>query len=192
MTVKSHQKTLHRQIGCQFQGKRQIPHAATNQDKRNGSDTTCELRAKEAPEHIKENWPGSAWIVEVITSTLTSKGTRTNRCLYFITTLHIKPQAMLRLIRLRWSIENELHWARDVQLGEDAHRYSERNGVQVLGLLRNLALNLLRTNGFRSIREGRIAVSHDIQSTTRLYRGLRGAGGMIRLSVGPGMATLWL
>jgi hypothetical protein len=40
------------------------------------------------------------------------------------------------------------------ELGEDVHRYSERYGVQVLALL--------RTNGFRSIREGQIAVSHDI------------------------------
>jgi len=32
----------------------------------------------------------------------------------------------------------------------------------VLALLRTLALNLMRTNGFRSIREGQIAVSHDI------------------------------
>lgn len=32
----------------------------------------------------------------------------------------------------------------------------------MLALLRTLALNLLRTKGFRSIREGQIAVSHDL------------------------------
>ena len=31
------------------------------------------------------------------------------------------PDALLRLIRQRWSIQNEWHWARDAQLGEDAH-----------------------------------------------------------------------
>ncbi|WP_259721762.1 hypothetical protein [Synechococcus sp. CS-1328] len=67
MTVKSNQKTLYRQIGSQFEGKREIPFSATNQEKRHGRDTTWKLRAKEAPEHIKLNWPGSAWIVEVIT-----------------------------------------------------------------------------------------------------------------------------
>jgi len=34
--------------------------------------------------------------------------------------------------------------------------------VQVLALLRTLALNLLRCNGFRSIRAGLMAVAHDI------------------------------
>jgi hypothetical protein len=34
--------------------------------------------------------------------------------------------------------------------------------VQVLALLRTLALNLLRCHGFRSIRAGLMAVAHDI------------------------------
>jgi hypothetical protein len=76
LTVKSNQKTLYRQIGCQFQGKRHIPFTATDHEKHHGRDTVWELQAKEAPEHIKANWPGSAWIVEVITDTLTRKGKR--------------------------------------------------------------------------------------------------------------------
>jgi len=82
---------------------------------------------------------------------------------YFITTLRTSPKGLLRLVRQRWAIENQWHWPRDTQLGEDAHRYSQRNGVQVLALLRTLALNLLRCNGFRSIRAGLMVVAHDIR-----------------------------
>jgi hypothetical protein len=78
LTVKSNQKTLYRQIGCQFQGKRQIPFTATDQEEKHGRDTTWELKAREAPEHIKANWPGSAWIVEVITDTLTARASATS------------------------------------------------------------------------------------------------------------------
>ena len=35
------------------------------------------------------------------------------------------------LIRQRWSIENEWHWARDAQLGEDAHRNTYCTGVLI-------------------------------------------------------------
>jgi len=80
----------------------------------------------------------------------------------FITNLRTSPKALLLLVRQCWAIENEWHWARDLRLSEDAHRYNERNGVQVLALHRTQALNLLRSNGFGSIREGAIAVSHDI------------------------------
>ncbi|MDM7952696.1 MAG: hypothetical protein QUV07_05715 [Cyanobium sp. CZS 25K] len=39
---------------------------------------------------------------------------------------------MLQNLRDRWSIENSWHRVRDTQLRESAHRYRERNGVQVL------------------------------------------------------------
>ncbi|MFN9658824.1 MAG: transposase, partial [Cyanobacteriota bacterium] len=47
----------------------------------------------------------------------------------FLTSLRTSPDALLRLIRQRWSIENKWHWARDAQLGEDAHRYTNRTGA---------------------------------------------------------------
>ena len=59
LTGKVNQKSPHRQIGSQFQGKPQIPHATMDQEKRHGRDTTWILRAWEAPEHIKENWLGT-------------------------------------------------------------------------------------------------------------------------------------
>ena len=162
LTVKSNQKTLHRQISRQFEGKRKIPFTATDQEKRHGRDTTWKLRAKEAPQHIKTNWPGSAWIVEVITDTLTRKGQRKIRRHLFLTSLRASPEALLRLIRQRWSIENEWHWARDAQLGEDAHRYANRIGAPVFAFLRTIVMNLLRRGGYRSIRQGLRELAYDI------------------------------
>jgi len=63
----------------------------------------------------------------------------------------------------RWSIENEWHWARDTQLGEDAHRYANRNGAPVFSLLRTVVMILLRRGGYRSIRRALRALSHDIK-----------------------------
>ena len=168
LTVKSNQKTLYRQIGCQFQGKRHIPFTATDHEKRHGRDTVWELRAREAPEHIRANWPGSAWIVEVITDTLTRKGKRNVRRHLFLTSVRTTPEALLRLIRQRWSIENEWHWARDAQLGEDAHRYANRTGAPVFALLRTIVMNLLRRGGYRSIRQGLRELAYDIQGMLAL------------------------
>jgi predicted transposase YbfD/YdcC len=168
LTVKSNQKTLYRQIGCQFQGKRHIPFTATDHEKRHGRDTVWELQAKEAPEHIKANWPGSAWIVEVITDTLTRKGKRSVRRHLFLTSVRTTPEALLRLIRQRWSIENEWHWARDAQLGEDAHRYANRIGAPVFAFLRTIVMNLLRRGGYRSIRQGLRELAYDIKGMLAL------------------------
>jgi predicted transposase YbfD/YdcC len=79
-------------------------------------------------------------IVEVITSSTTLKGKRDIACHRFITSLRTTPDALLRLIRQRWSIENEWHWVRDTQLGEDAHRYANRTGVGVFSFLRTVVM----------------------------------------------------
>ena len=49
------------------------------EEKRHGRDTRWVLRAKEAPDHIKQAWPGSAWIVELITTTIKRNGKPTVR-----------------------------------------------------------------------------------------------------------------
>jgi len=161
LTVKSNQRTLYRQIQRQFQGKRHIPFTASDHEKRHGRNTLWELSAKEAPEHIKADWPGSGWIVELLAS-----GSRDGKPFkarhLFITSLRTTPKALLRLIRERWSIES-WHWIRDTQLHEDKHRY-RGNGAGVLATLRTAALNLLRLAGFDSIRVGLHAVMHDIRA----------------------------
>ncbi len=106
--------------------------------------------------------------MEVITDTLTRKGKRNVRRHLFLTSLRTTPQALLRLIRQRWSIENEWHWARDVQLGEDSHRYANRIGAPVFAFLRTIVMNPLRRAGYRSIRQGLRELAYDIKGILAL------------------------
>ncbi|MEB3353261.1 MAG: ISAs1 family transposase [Cyanobacteriota bacterium] len=159
MTVKANQKTLYRQISSQFQGTRRIPFLAMDHEVGHGREITWTLRAKEAPEHIRSAWSGTSWIVEVVTEG-TREGKPFRATHLFLTSLRTTPEAMLQLVRDRWSIEC-WHWIRDTQLHEDAHRY-QGNGAGVLASLRTAALNLLRLAGFPSIRAGMQAVMHDI------------------------------
>ena len=165
--VKGNQKTLHRQIRSQIQGKRHIHFVAIDHEKRHGRDTLWELSAKEAPEHIKANWPGCSWIVEIVTTTTRSGSTTTRRPL-FQTSIRTTPDALLRLIRQRWSIENEWHWARDAQLGEDAHRYANCTDAPVFSFLRTAVMNLLRRDGYSSIRQGLRVLAYDMKGMLAL------------------------
>lgn len=54
-----------RQIVLQFQGKRHIPFTATDHEISHGRYIFWSLQAKEAPDHIKEGWSGTSWIVEL-------------------------------------------------------------------------------------------------------------------------------
>ena len=162
LTVKNNQRRLYQQIVSQFRGSRHFPVVISDCEAGHGRQVRWTLRARNATDTIRQRWAGASWIIELVSTGL--RGSKPFRQVhYFLTTLRTSPKALLRLVRQRWAIENQWHWPRDTQLGEDAHHYSHRNGVQVLALLRTLALNLLRCNGFRSIRAGLMAVAHDIR-----------------------------
>jgi hypothetical protein len=53
----------------------------------------------------------------------------------------------LELVRGHWRIENQLHYVRDVTVGEDACRVRSGSAPQVLAALRNCVVALLRQEG---------------------------------------------
>lgn len=146
---------------------RKAPFQFSQRERKRGRDLTWTLRGMPAPDWVVENWPGSATILAV-----RCKGTRDGKAVdetrHYVTSLRTSAKALLQHVRDRWSIENCWHWPRDTQLGEDAHRYRETNGVQILATLRSLAMNALRLDGYWSITEGLAALAHDIRGLLAL------------------------
>ena len=134
-----------------------------------GRNIAWTLRAKQAPEHIRDAWIGTSWIVEMTTDGV-REGKPFRATHLFLTSLRTTPEALLRLVRDRWSIEC-WPWIRDTQLHEDAHRY-RGNGAGAMGTLRTAAMNLLRLAGFQSIRAGMQAVMHDMTALLAMVRRL--------------------
>lgn len=70
----------------------------------------------------------------------------TDETVYALTSLtpeQARPRDLLRLWQAHWSIENRLHWVRDVVFGEDASTTRTAHAPQALAALRNLAISLL-------------------------------------------------
>jgi len=61
------------------------------------------------------------------------------------------PHTLLTLTRGHWSIENRLHWVRDVTFDEDRCRIRKGFGAQNMACIRNLAISILRIAGAKSI-----------------------------------------
>ena len=73
---------------------------------------------------------------------------------WFVTSLspeRASPQDLMTIIRGHWSIENRVHWVRDVTLAEDASPLRQGNSPQVMAAFRNLILTLLRRAGVINI-----------------------------------------
>jgi hypothetical protein len=77
-------------------------------------------------------------------------GTAHRETVYGVTSLppaQASPARLLALVRAHWTIENRLHWVRDVTFDEDRSQIRRGAGPQVMATLRNLAISLLRLAG---------------------------------------------
>ena len=64
---------------------------------------------------------------------------------YYLSSLRTAtPEALLRIIRGHWGVENGLHWCLDVSFNEDDSRIRKGHAAENFSRLRRLALNLLK------------------------------------------------
>ena len=99
------------------------------------------------------DWPAVAQVFTV--ERVWQEGGVTKRSVrYGITRLPVAVADAARVLTLKrghWQIENGLHHVKDVTLGEGASRVRVGHGPDVLAMLRDTALNLIRSTGCRTI-----------------------------------------
>jgi predicted transposase YbfD/YdcC len=72
----------------------------------------------------------------------------TVRARYYISTLPAQAKKLGTAIRGHWGIENSCHWVLDVSFREDESRIRKDHGPENMGLLRRLAVSLLKQAKF--------------------------------------------
>jgi predicted transposase YbfD/YdcC len=96
-------------------------------------------------------WPGVAQVFKLRQTATTLQGEPLwDEVVYGLTSLtaaEASPADLLRLRRQHWAIESELHYRRDVTLGEDACHCKHPCFAQALATLNNLVIALLLRNG---------------------------------------------
>jgi predicted transposase YbfD/YdcC len=82
---------------------------------------------------------------------------------YYLSSLPADAKLLNRTARSHWGVENSLHWVLDVTFDEDRSRIKKENAPENFGLLRRLALCLLRkeSTSKRSIKGKRLRASWD-------------------------------
>ncbi len=82
--------------------------------------------------------------------TETATGETTQEIVYVVTSLgwsDIAPADLATLVRGHWSIENKVHWVRDLTFDEDHSTVRTGTLPQLMATLRNTAIGLLRLRG---------------------------------------------
>src|SRR5260370_15547420 len=104
------------------------------------------LHARAGPNPALMTWPGLAQVCRLVHQTQRKARWHTE-VHYKITSLppqRAGPAALLRLSRTHWAIENQLHYVRDVTLGEDASRIRSGKAPQAMAAIRNLVLAVVQ------------------------------------------------
>lgn len=150
--LKANQPELHAGVALLFEHPVSEP-VVVRQRNRHGD--RLEVRELALTSDLNEwaDWPGLEQVGR-LTCLRRRKGETSVETSYLITSLspeQATPAQLLSLARGHWSIENKLHWVRDVTFDEDRCQIRTGAAPQVMAALRNLVIGLLRLRGVRNI-----------------------------------------
>lgn len=150
-TVKRNQPGLHDRIASQTWAPLPVQH--TTREKAHGRITTWSITTQPAQPWIGS--PGAAQTIRLTRDRVHCRTGDTSReHVYAITSLSptdAPPARLAALIRGHWTIENRLHWVRDVTYDEDRSQIRTGNGPRLMVALRNLAISIHRIAGATNI-----------------------------------------
>jgi predicted transposase YbfD/YdcC len=134
-------------------------------------------RTEERQLHVTDatgiTFPGAAQVFRVIRYTGGLDGQRTTKeVVHGITNLsadQADPAALATLVRNHWSIENSIHWVRDVTFGEDASRARTGTAPATLATIRNIVTTAIRRSGATSIAAARRAATLNPKAAIQLF-----------------------
>jgi predicted transposase YbfD/YdcC len=114
-------------------------------------------------------FPHAAQAIQIVRRRRRLNSTRwSTETVYAITSLsatQTSPAELADALRGHWSIEDRLHWVRDVTFGEDLSQVRTGNGPRVMASLRNLAITILRLTQTANIAA---ALRHHARRSDRL------------------------
>jgi predicted transposase YbfD/YdcC len=73
-------------------------------------------------------------------------------------------------IRRHWSIENSLHYVKDVTFHEDASRIRTGNAPQNMSIIKNFVINMLQDMHCDSMKQAIRMTAHNVQAIAALIK----------------------
>jgi predicted transposase YbfD/YdcC len=151
LTVKRNQPSLHRQLAALPWA--QIPAVDLTDDKGHGRIESRSMKLAAVPAGI--GFPHAHLAIQLTrrrrSPTSRKWHTETVYAITDMTWSEVRADRIAEAIRGHWSIENRLHWIRDVIFAEDHSQIRTGTGPAVMGTLRNLAVSLHRLTGATNI-----------------------------------------
>jgi predicted transposase YbfD/YdcC len=147
--VKENQPTLKREIELVFETST-LAETITQASSTTTHGSRIETRAIAVSDamHGLSDWPGLHQVMKLERTVINkTTGEVRDEIVYGVTSLspqRAMPAQLNELWRKHWTIENKLHWVRDVTFDEDRSQVRSGNAPQVMAAFRNVAISALR------------------------------------------------
>jgi predicted transposase YbfD/YdcC len=92
------------------------------------------------------HFPGLVAIARIEAERQAADGALVTARRYIALSKRLSPARVLEVTRAHWSVENNLHWQLDVTFNEDDARTRKNFAPQNIGVIRRMALDILRTH----------------------------------------------
>jgi len=136
----------------------------TTFDRNHGREETRQYFIADVPADLPgaDEWTGLQSIGMVL-RTRKEGDNVSDEVAFYISSLDAKVKPFARAVRGHWGIETTLHWSLDVTFSEDHSRVRKGRGPENLGMLRRLAVSILRqdTSCNASLRSKRLIAGWD-------------------------------
>lgn len=132
-------------------------------DRSRGRQVERTIRVFAAPSELQSQWANLSAFVAVNRQGLLREGKPFNRDSWYLLSQIIPASQAASLIRNhRASVENKLHWVKDVVQGEDSSQIRGAQPATLMAFLRTWALTAFRHAGFESLTKALRLSSHNL------------------------------
>lgn len=168
VTVKGNQPKLVEQFQQAIEQTVPVSESATL-DLTHGRTVQRQVQVFAAPKVLAQTWTKAQSLVVVYRSGMRDQQSFSTTS-YYLSSLTTEAVTFGLGIRQHRDIENGLHWVKDVVLGEDAAPFAQFTPALNWAVLRTIALNLFRSNGYASLTRGIRLLQHDLAKLLSLLR----------------------
>lgn len=150
VAVKGNQGQLYAQVKAIVTYRQAKQPGLTHQAQQRGRLEQRQVSIFSAAGLDTQQWPGVRTVL-CVQRQCCHQGKCSTHQTYYISSVVTTAPVWMAMIRGQWSIENRLHWPKDVLLNEDTTYGREAKALLNTSLFRSIMINLLRLNGLNSV-----------------------------------------
>jgi len=163
VAVKKNQKILYNKIQVICKDKRKASSRVKRKEKNKGRQESRQVYVFKNKGQIDEDWSDVKRVIMVEREReAKGEGEMETETAYYISSYEGSAEEFMSGIRQHWSIENGLHYVKDVTFNEDKKMYYNGKISKTMSVIFDIAINIFRKNGYKYIPVGIRAVCNKV------------------------------